>query len=125
MPDTLVPVILRMIASPADCAAVQSRLSVLCGEQVMTYTVTQDEPYWKISDRREMTIHLYACPVWNYGRWSKVYHMLFGQNFTLEWEANESIHLFTYPPADSEAPWTELFIPSPCFWPKPSKDIRH
>ncbi len=91
----------------------------------MTYTVTQDESYRKLPERREVTVHLYDCPVWNYGQWSRVYHTLFGQEITLEWGADESIHLFTYPPAHSTAPWTELFIPSPCFWPKPSKDIKH
>ena len=125
MPDTPISVILRMIASSAYSAAVLARLSILCKEQGMTYTVTQDETYWKIPDKREMTVHLCTCPTWNYGQWSKVYHDLFKQGFTLEWEADDAIHLFTYPPADSDAPWTELFIPSPCFWPKPSKDIKH
>ena len=125
MPDTHEPVLLRMIASPTDRTAILSRLSILCREQGMAYTVTQDEPYWKIPDRSEVTVRLCACPIWNYGQWSKVYHTLFEQDFTLEWGANESIHLFTYPPADSEVPWTELFIPSACFWPKPSKDIKH
>ena len=45
MPDTHEPVILRMIASPTDSAAILSRLCILCGEQGMAYTVTQDEPY--------------------------------------------------------------------------------
>ncbi len=125
MPDAPVPVILRMIASPAACTAVLSRLSALCAEQGMTFAVIQEEAYWKIPDRKEVTLHLYACPTWNYGQWSKVYHTLFEQDFTLAWEEDESICLYTYPPSDAGAPWMQLFIPSACFWPKPSKDIRH
>ena len=44
MPDTQEPVLLRMIASPTDRTAIRSRLSILCREQGMAYTVTQDEP---------------------------------------------------------------------------------
>ena len=39
------PVILRVIAFPADIEAALSRLSTLCKEQGMTDTVTQDESY--------------------------------------------------------------------------------
>ncbi len=115
----------RMIAPPAHRETVLGRLAALCEELEMACTVSKDEPYWKMPDRMETEATFGACPTWNYGRWSEVYRRLFGQELTIEWETGENILFFTYPPVGAEGIWVQFLIPSECFWPKPSRDIRH
>ncbi|MBQ9151025.1 MAG: hypothetical protein IJX72_02150 [Clostridia bacterium] len=125
MPKNPRCVTLRMIAHPADRDGVLTRLHTLCEEQGMVCDVSRDIPYWKIPNRMETVIEIEDCPTWNYGKWSQIYHDLFLQELTIEWESEGTIRFYTYPPADSEDMWIDFRIPSVCFWPKPSKDIRH
>lgn len=73
----------------------------------------------------EIRVEAENCPTHNYGKWSEIYRYLFEREPTIEWTEGETIRFFTYPPADGEDAWIELLIPSACFWPKPSRDIRH
>ena len=125
MPETTRTVFLRMISRPEERETILSRLDELCQTHEMTCTVTQDEIYWKIPDRMETTVELFNCPTLNYGKWSQFYHGLFGCEFVIRWEPDEAICLYTDPSVQEESLWAYLHIPSPCFWPKPSKDIRH
>lgn len=125
MPETTRTVFLRMISRPEERETILSRLDELCQTHKMTCTVTQDEIYWKIPDRTETTVELFNCPTLNYGKWSQFYHGLFGCEFVIRWEPDEAICLYTDPSVPKESLWAYLHIPSPCFWPKPSKDIRH
>ena len=118
-------VTMRVIAFPKDTAAVLNRVDQLCKQYAMNHTVLRQEPYWKMPEKFEMTLTFGDCPVWNYGKWGEVYRYLFGQMSTIEWNEGEDMRLFSYPPADSREMWVTLSIPSACFWPKPSKDIRH
>ena len=125
MPEATRTVFLRMISCPKEHEIILSRLNELCRIHEITYTITQDETYWKIPDRMETAIELLHCPTLNYGKWSQFYHSLFGCEFTIRWEPDEAICLCTDPSVPQESLWASLHIPSPCFWPKPSKDIRH
>ena len=125
MSETTRTVFLRMISRPEERETILSRLDELCQTHKMTCTVTQDEIYWKIPDRMETTVELFDCPTLNYGKWSQFYHGLFGCEFVIRWEPDEAICLYTDPSAPEESLWASLHIPSLCFWPKPSKDIRH
>ena len=125
MQDTPRRVSLHLIARPADREAVLSRLSALCEDLGLTCTVLQDSPYWKLPDRMDTYVELDGFPTQNYGAWREIYHYLFERDLTISWETEETICLYTYPPADSHDLWVDFRIPSACFWPKPSKDIRH
>ena len=125
MPEATRTVFLRMISRPKEHEIILSRLNELCRIHDMTYTITQDETYWKIPDRMETAIELLNCPTLNYGKWNLFFHGLFGCEFTIRWESDEAICLCTDPSAPQESLWAYLHIPSLCFWPKPSKDIRH
>ena len=125
MQETSRRVTLRLIARPADREGVLSRVAMLCQSCGMVYTVSEDVPYWKIPDRMDTHVELDGFPTQNYGKWSEIYRYLFERDLTISWETEETICFYTYPPVDSEDMWVDFRIPSPCFWPKPSKDIRH
>ena len=125
MPETTRTVFMRMISRPKEHEIILSRLNELCRIHEITYTVTQDETYRKIPDRMETAIEFLNCPTLNYGKWNRFYHSLFGCGFTIRWEPDEAICFHTDPSVPQESLRAYLHIPSPCFWPKPSKDIRH
>ncbi len=119
-------VVMRIICNEKKATALLKRISNLCETNNFNSTVIQNEPYWKIEGRREILIEFDPIPVWNYGKWSEIYKYLFEQDFTIEWDTDESIDFCYYPsPEDSESYFVIFGIPSNCFFPKPSKSIIH
>ena len=119
-------VIMRIICNEKKTTDFLLRLSSFCETNKFKINEIQNEPYWKIEERREMLIEFGPVPIWNYGKWSEIYKYLFEQDFTIEWDTDESIDFCYYPsPEDSESYFVIFSIPSNCFFPKPSKGIIH
>ncbi|MBE6652643.1 MAG: hypothetical protein E7610_04420 [Ruminococcaceae bacterium] len=118
-------VTVRMIAYPEPGQEILHRVEQMCRENAMTYEIRQNQAYWKIPEKVEITLMLGDSPTWNYGKWSEIFGSLFTRSMTIEWDGEEDVRLFSFPPVDSQEIWVEMNIPSACFWPKPSKDVRH